>query len=122
MVISMRSTKVKQFLLKIVKFVFCHSKNTTKLYMSGSHNSKITRHKIICVDKWYRNFNNWALADTISWYGTVFGGIRFGNYELMPKEDKFSRPLHVENRAFHCTDSFSMVHWIFQTFFLLKIV
>ena len=47
MVISMQSTRKKQFLLKIVKFVFCHSKNTTKLYMSGSHNSKVTRHKII---------------------------------------------------------------------------
>ena len=47
MVISMRSTRVKQFLLKIVKFVFCHSKNTTKVYMSGSHNSKVTRQQII---------------------------------------------------------------------------
>merc|ERR1712051_499653 len=46
MVISMRSARVKQFLLKIVKFVFCHSKNTTKLYMSGSHNSKVTRQQI----------------------------------------------------------------------------
>ena len=46
MVISMRSTRVKQFLLKIVKFVFCHSKNTTKLYMSGSHNSTVTRQQI----------------------------------------------------------------------------
>ena len=46
--INMRSTRVKQFLLEIVKFVFCYSKNTTKLYLSGKHNSKITRHKIIC--------------------------------------------------------------------------
>ena len=42
MLIRMRSARVKQFLLKIVKFVFCHSKNTTKLYLYGNHNSKIT--------------------------------------------------------------------------------
>ena len=47
MVISMRSTRVKQFLKKIVKFVFCCSKNTTKLLLSGNHNSKVTRHKNI---------------------------------------------------------------------------
>ena len=49
MVISMRSTRVKQFLLKIVKFFFCHSKNTTKLLLSGNRNSKEPRHKIICA-------------------------------------------------------------------------
>ena len=32
MVISMRSTRVKQFLKKRAKFVFCRSKNTTKQY------------------------------------------------------------------------------------------
>ena len=32
MVISVQSTRVKQFLLKRAKFVFCCSKNTTKLY------------------------------------------------------------------------------------------
>ena len=47
MVISMRSTRVKQFLKKIVKFVFCCSKNTTNLLLSGNHNSKVARHKII---------------------------------------------------------------------------
>ena len=53
MVISMRSNRVKQFLLKIAKFVFCHSNNTTKLYLSGNHNFKVTRHKIICEYRAY---------------------------------------------------------------------
>ena len=43
------------------------------------------------LDKWYHDFNRSVLPDTISWYGR--GGIKFGNYELMPKEDKFSRPI-----------------------------
>ena len=47
MVISMRSTRVKHFFKKIVKFVFFGSKNTTKLLLSGNHNSKVTRHKNI---------------------------------------------------------------------------
>ena len=47
MVISIRSTRVKQFLYKKVKFIFCRSKNTTKLLLSGNHNSKVTRHKNI---------------------------------------------------------------------------
>ena len=45
----MQSTRVKQFLLKKIKFVFCCSNNTTKLYLSGSHNSKVAKHKIIRV-------------------------------------------------------------------------
>ena len=60
MVISMRSTRVKQFLLKIVKFVFCHSKNTTKLYMSGSHNSKVTRQRINRAFHRYCRENLWT--------------------------------------------------------------
>ena len=47
MVISMRSTRVKQFLQKIAIFVFCRSKNTTKLLLSGNLNSKVTRRKNI---------------------------------------------------------------------------
>ena len=48
------STRVKQFLQKIVKFVFCRSKNTTKLLLSGNHNSKVTNHKNIrgCNTTW----------------------------------------------------------------------
>ena len=41
MVISMRSTRVKQFLQKRAKFVFCRSKNTTKLYRYSSYGTVV---------------------------------------------------------------------------------
>ena len=66
MVISMQSTRVKQFLLKIVKFVFCHSNNTTKLYLSGNHNSKVKSTKLSV--QFSHNLQNLAgLAVLVSW-------------------------------------------------------